>query len=132
MKNLITVLAQSFYGNRVIVELEEQEIDDFIHRGAIGPLPTGDKYPSYKHDRTIVEVPGAENIVIMYNKYDEDEERERIKKYDDGSEVMPSAYFPEYDLKVYSRCIACRIDDDGNICSINEDDIALLESYLAK
>ena len=55
----------------------------------------------------IVHIPGAEHLVLVYNK------------------------FQELDLTLYSRCIVCRMDEDGEFESLEYEDGSLFMHYLS-
>lgn len=128
--NLITFMTQKFYGNRTICSVAPEYIDDFIYNGAIGTLSNGDPYPEYRKDRTIVKVPNTSNIVIVYNKFGSEESY--TSDVSIGYKPRPSAVIPEIGLEIYGRCIVCRQDKDGNLCSILEEDLPKFIDYLAE
>lgn len=118
-----TIVAQAFYGNRVLTEIKDSNVDRFI----LGY--TDDKTPLSKNekiDRTIMKIEEDNNLVIMYNKYEEEQIIEDAKKHS----YKPLAINPETGEKLYSRCIGCRVDDNGNLCNLEEGDVKILKKYL--
>lgn len=125
--NLINIVAQAFYGNKTATEIKRNNVDRFI----IGSL---DDYPiDYPIDRTIVKVPNTENIVLVYNKHKEKDMRElKERAFKEGNYVMkPLAVIAEENIEIYSRCIACRIDEHGELQSLLDEDYNKLIAYLA-
>lgn len=118
-----TIVAQAFYGNRVLTEVKDSNVDRFI----LGY--TDDKTPLSKDekiDRTIMKIQEDNNLVIMYNKYEEEHIIEDAKKHP----YKPLAINPETGEKLYSRCIGCRVDGNGNLCNLEEGDVEILKKYL--
>lgn len=111
----IRIMAQAFYGNNVITEIDVEDVDRFI----LGYL---DKSISVngKFDRTIVEIPNTDGLVILYNKYREEEDKD----------MKVLARIPDKNLEIHSRCIACRIDADGNLASLKPEDDMIVTKYL--
>lgn len=126
-ENRISIITQAFYGNRTGTEIHKENIDRFI----LGHL---DDFPlSEPVDRTIVSLPGSDNVVLIYNKYQEAkwlENKERALR-EDNYVIKPLATIPELNLEIYSRCIACRMNSDGEFESICEEDFEILGRYLA-
>lgn len=116
-KDLIYIVAQAFYGNRTETEISREEIDHFI----LGYLDSSIKITE-KIDRTIVRVPNTKNIVIVYNKY----------KEENHSNMNPLAVIPENNIKIYSRCIVCRMNDNGEFESLQGEDYDQFMKYLAE
>lgn len=125
--NSINIIAQAFYGNRTATEVKVEKLDRFI----LGYL---DDYPiDYPIDRTIVEIPNT-NIVIIYNKYKEEERREtkeRVYK-EENYIIKPLATIKENNIEIYSRCIACRMSENGTLESLMEEDYNKLIDYLSE
>ncbi len=127
---LIKVVSQAFYGNRTGTEILPEDIDRIV----LGWL---DKQlflsMNEKIDRTVIKVPGTEQLVLIYNKYQEERKLEQMKKYlREGHNVKPLAVIPEMGIELYSRCVACRMDQDGNLKSLVKEDYAILWKYLAE
>lgn len=123
--NLIKVIAQAFYGNRVATEIAEDAFDNFILGNLDNVIGKGEKF-----DRTIVRIPNDDNLVIIYNKYQEAEQIEYLKEHNYDMNAL--AYIPNKNLNIYSRCVACRMDADGNIESVQNGDYAKIIQYFAE
>lgn len=115
----INIVAQAFYGNRVGTEIKVNDMDRFILGYLDSSLPVTEKI-----DRTIIKIPNEDGIVIVYNKYEEEEE------FNSGHELNPLAVID--DIKIYSRCIACRINNDGEFESLRVDDYEKVVKYFAE
>lgn len=109
----IWIMAQAFYGNNVFTEVREEDIDRFILGHLDSKLPVTEKI-----DRTIVNIPNTNGLVVIYNKYQEEESK--------SMNIL--AKIPEENLEIHSRCIACRIDD-GKLASLNSDDVKTIKKY---
>ena len=84
-------------------------------------------------DRTIIRLPGSDNLVLVYNKYQEEErlvDKERALR-EDNYILKPVASIPEANLDIYSRCIVCRMNADGVFESLGEGDYEIWGRYLA-
>ena len=127
--NEIRVMAQGFYGNRTVTNIKKENVDRFI----LGYLDDSLKITE-NIDRTIVGIPNTNNIVIVYNKYEEENELNRKNELmkNEGYEMKPLAVIPEENIEVYSRCIACRMDEHGELESLREDDFYKIEKYLTE
>ena len=128
MNNTISIVSQAFYGNRTGTEIAPEKLDRFI----LGYL---DDYPTdYPIDRTIVKIPNEDNIVLVYNKYKEAERRKDKEKYFKKNEYIlkPLATIPELNIEIYSRCIACRMNEYGEPESLQDGDYEKIVKYLAK
>lgn len=128
-REMMYVMFQALYGNRVVFRIPEEDVDMYIQ----GCMSRKDFNPERnKIDRTIVPLPGTENLVLIYNKYQEerrlkrDEERLRVT----GHEAKPLAVIPELDLKIYSRPAVCRISEDGHLESLQPEDMEASCKYL--
>lgn len=126
-KNLIKIVSQAFYGNKMGTEIEVEELDRFV-LGHLDDFETNEEI-----DRTIINVPNTNNLVIVYNKYQEEERLQRKEKLlkEDGYELKPLATIPELDLKLYSRCIVCRMNEQGEFESLQKEDYDKFMKYLA-
>ena len=118
-KDLINIVAQAFYGNRTATEINRNEIDRFI----LGYLDNSIEITS-QVDRTIIHVPNTDNIVIVYNKYKENKAKSRNMK--------PLVTIPEINIEIYSRCIVCKMNEDGEFESLYNDDCDKFMKYLAE
>ena len=128
-KNTINIISQAFYGNRTATEVSRENIDRFI----LGYLDNN--IPIEKPiDRTIVHVPNTDNIVIVYNKYKEEESRKlKEEAFNEANYVMkPLAVIEEENIEIYSRCIACRMNADGELESLLETDYDKIINYMAE
>lgn len=124
----IFIISQAFYGNRTGTEIRRENIDRFI----LG-YQTDDFDVTEPIDRTIIHLPGSDNLVLIYNKYQE-EERLEIKERalrEDNYILKPLASIPEMNLDIYSRCIVCRMNVAGEFESLGEGDYEIWGHYLA-
>lgn len=133
MKNdSIFIVSQQFYGNRTGFDIHRDEVDFFL-KGILAPelFPGEDKTV----DRTIVKVPGDDNVVIVYdqnqgNAYVNVKFPEQYAKY--GKEykartgremtMYVSCEIPEIGFKIHTRCFACRMDKNGELQSLENGD----------
>ena len=125
----LIILAQAFYGNRTMTEIRPEDMDRFV----LGYLDSSLEI-SEPIDRTVVRIPGSDSLVLVYNKYQEEKrlkEKERLLK-EENYELKPLAVIPELGLKLYSRCIALRMTDNGEFASLQDEDGVFIEKYLAK
>lgn len=120
-KNVIEVVAQAFYGNHVNTGINKEDVDRFILGYQTNDIPVTEPI-----DRTIVNVPNTDNIVIVYNKH---EEEEKLKNKHD---VKPLVAIEEENIEIYSRCIVCRISETGELESLQKDDYEKFAKYLAE
>lgn len=128
-KEMIEIVTQAFYGNRVVTEVNKNNVDSFI----IGSMDNN--IPLYKNiDRTIINLPNEDNIVIIYNKHEEERwlknKEEALKEK--NRILKPLAIIPELNIELYSRCIACRIDENGELASIENGDYEKIIKYFAE
>ena len=128
-KHLITIMTQAFYGNRTITQIKKDGVDGFVLGNVDGDVMTWQKV-----DRTIVRVPGTDNLVIIYNGIKEVEALQRKEKAlkEKGYEMKPLAVIPEENLEIYSRCIVCRMNEIGELESLQNDDYDKFMHYLAE
>ncbi len=126
---LIKVVSQAFYGNRTGTEILPEEIDQIV----LGWLDRKLFLRMHeKIDRTIIRVPGTEKLVLIYNKYAEERSLEDKEQYiREGYKIKPLAAIPELEIVLYSRCVACRMDSDGTLRSLEKEDYDILWKYLA-
>lgn len=137
----ISVIAQYFYGNRTGTEIKRDWVDHFlrghISRTLFGPKDVQDVV------RKVVRVPSTEDLVIVYDQTQEDryvnEDFPRLyekegKDYFDlwGEELKMhvSCEIPEIGFKIHTRCFACRMDENGVLQSLEEDDYKHFIHYL--
>ena len=124
----IFIISQAFYGNRTGTEISSSQIDQFIMNGSIGD----DWNPDLPVDRTVVHIPGAPHIVLIYNRFSEVyllgyKDSVKVEKDDD---FKPTAVIPEIGLTLYSRVIACRMNKFGWLQSLEEGDGEVICRYL--
>ena len=127
--DLLTIIAQAFYGNRTMTEISVED----MHRLILGYL---DRSLEVRQpiDRTIVRVPGTDGFVLVYNKYQEEKRLRQGEELlrEEGYEIKPLAIVPELNLTLYSRCIALRMNENGEFGSLQEGDGEFIEKYLAR
>ena len=128
-EQLITIMTQAFYGNRTGTQIEVKNMDRFILGHLDDIIPVTEKI-----DRTIVRVPNTDNLVIIYNKYREEKRREDAAEWQKktGRTTKPLASIPEENIEIYSRCIVCRMNDDGTFASLESTDCDKFMKYLAE
>lgn len=128
-KNVIEVVAQAFYGNHVSTEIKKENIDKFILGYQSNDIPVTEPI-----DRTIVNVPNTDNIVIVYNKNEEEKELNRKKELlkNENHVLKPLAVIPEENIEIYSRCVVCRISETGELESLQNGDYEKFVKYLAE
>ena len=127
-KKSILIVAQAFYGNRTITSIGEEEMDRFILGYLSDLLPLSDA----RIDRTLIPIPGTDNLVLVYNRYQEEErirEKEKLLR-DEGIKLKPLAIIPEMDVILYSRCIVCRMDEKGEFEDLQDEDFIKFMQYL--
>lgn len=143
-KDRIDVVAQYFYGNRTGTEVRRDWIDHFL-RGHISRELFGQKDVE-DVVRKMVRVPNAENIVIVYDQTQEDryvnedfpriyaeEAAEYFERWGEELKMPVSCEIPEIGFKIHSRCFACRIDENGELQSLEDgDDEVFIEYFPVK
>ena len=137
-ENKIPVLIQGFYGNRTVTLVAPEHFDEYM----LGCLDHELFMKSYnkgtvKVDRTIVRLPGTENLVLVYNKYQEEEALNSLQEFIQelrrtDSRYNPTAVIPELGLVLYSRCIVCRMNENGELSGIEAGDTEKAVKYLAQ
>lgn len=127
--NNLNIVAQAFYGNRVGTEINREDVDRFILGYTDNSIEATERI-----NRTIVNIPNAENLVIVYNKYAEENELNRKKELLDNKDYVlkPLVVIPEENIELYSRCIVCRINADGELESLQNGDYEKFVNYLAE
>ena len=125
----INIVAQAFYGNRVGTEINREDVDRFILGYTDNSIEVTEKI-----NRTIVRIPNADNIVVIYNKYYEEEELNRKEELlrDKNYALKPLVVIEEENIELYSRCIVCRINADGEPDSLQSGDYEKFVNYLAE
>lgn len=128
MKKYFSIISQAFYGNRTETEICSETMDRFILGYQTDKLPVREPI-----DRTIIHFPDSDNLVLIYNKYQEEErlaDKERALREDDYV-LRPLAVIPEMNLEIYSRCIVCRMTAEGEFEGIEDEDYDIWGRYLA-
>ena len=130
----ITILIQQFYGNRTVTFINPDEFDA-IMLGCLDKKLFEERHDREKIDRTIIRVPDTDNVVLVYNKYQEEERLKELQHfiqevYKNRYRFNPSAVIPEMGIVLYSRCIACRINEDGALISLEKEDVSKVVQYL--
>lgn len=136
MKNndQIAILAQGFYGNRTVTFINPEDFDAML----LGYLDAGlfnKMCDKEKIDRTIIRVPDTENLVLIYNKWQEEDTLKELQDYIQTVHVKkerfnPTAVIPEMSIVLYSRCFVCRTNEEGELVSLEEDDCKKVIKYL--
>lgn len=126
----INVLMMGFYGNRTIVDITREKLENKteginLEHYILGILDVKAIDGSEKFDTTIVSIP-CTNLVIIYNKYQEERERNRQGK------LKPLVNIPEHHIRIYSRCAICRRNEEGKLYSIEPKDMDSIIKYLAE
>ena len=137
-ENKIPVLIQAFYGNRTVTFINPDHFDGIM----LGYLnhelfEKSRAHHNEKIDRTIVRLPGTENLVLVYNKYQEEEALNSLQEFIQelrmtDSRYNPTAVIPELGLVLYSRCIVCRMNENGELSGIEAGDTEKAVKYLAQ
>ena len=130
----MAILIQHFYGNRTVTFISPDDFDAIM----LGHLDTQlfDKTRDReKIDRTIIRIPDTENLVLVYNKSQEEECLKKLQQLIQDinkrkHRFNPSAVIPEKGIVLYSRCIVCRIDEDGALVSLEQEDCPKVVKYL--
>ena len=127
----IDIIAQAFYGNRTHTTIRLENVDMFIW-GVLDSKFEDSLPKTYKEGRTVVNVPDTDNIVIVYNKDQEKQDREDVKRYEkEGYVGKPLAVIPEIGVTIYSRCFVCRMNEAGELESLLSEDYPKFMKYLA-
>ncbi|MDO4479407.1 MAG: hypothetical protein Q4B73_10320 [Lachnospiraceae bacterium] len=139
----IYIVSQYFYGNRTGTTIARDEVEYFVR------VPLAD-YESEKEefadlDIRIIPVPCTDNLVILYDQTAEDryiniEFPEHYAEYGSyykekfGEEytMHVACYIPEIDFTIHTRCIACRIDENGVYQSLQGEDFDYFMHYFTK
>jgi len=141
-RGYIYIVAQYYYGNRTGTEIRRVNVDHFL-AGNMNPEEFPDDAKNVK--RELVRVPGAEHIVIVYDKNKEDryvnvefpkiyaEEAEGYReRWGEELKIRVSCEIPEIGFKLHTRCFACRIDENGELQSLQDGDEEKFIKYFAK
>lgn len=124
----ILIVSQAYYGNRTETDIRRENIDNFI----LGYQSDETKIME-PIDRTIIRIPDTDNLVMIYNKFMEEErllkKAELLEK--ENYHLKPLAVIPELGVELYSRCIVCRMDENGEFDSLQDEDYEKFMKYLA-
>lgn len=115
----IFVIAQAFYGNRTGTTIKREDVDCIILGYLDSSLVNHEQI-----DRTIIRIPNSDQLVLIYNKY-----QEALKN---KGKHKPLAVIPEEHIEIYSRCIVCRMDENGVLQSLQDGDSEKFMKYLAE
>lgn len=138
--NCISIIAQYFYGNRTGTQLERDRIDYFLRgelsRDLYGPEDIQDVV------RKTVRVPGTEHIVVVYDQTQEDryvnvefpkiyaqDGADYLERWGEELKMHVSCEIPEIGFKIHTRCFACRMDENGVLQSLKDDDYTQFIHY---
>lgn len=136
-KDCIDVVVQQFYGNRTAMEIGRNCIDDLL-RGIVERAAFVDP-DAERVERRVVHLPDAENIVIVYDQLQEDQYvnvdfPKQCAEYREhtGKELKASVscHIPETGFTLHSRCIACRMDENGVFQSLKSEDYGKIMACL--
>ena len=124
----IGVVVQAFYGNRTYTEIDVEEID-YLIQGILDREVCG---LDHEVNRSVVRIPGSQ-CVLVYNRFQEEDALEQNKKYfaEAGYVAKPLAIVPEEGLEIFSRCLVCRMDENGGFASVEAEDWEVIGKYLA-
>ena len=130
----MAILVQHFYGNRTVTFISPDDFDAIM----LGHLDTKlfeKTRDREKIDRTIIRIPDTENLVLVYNRYQEEECLKKLQQFIQDinkckNRFDPSAVKNEKGIVLYSRCIACRINEDGTLVSLDQEDCPKVVKYL--
>lgn len=130
-KDNIFIVAQQFYGNRIGLEIKRNEVDAIL----LGYTSAKDTTDGEYVDRKIVRVPDTDDIVIVYDQNQEDEyvnvefpemHKRCAAEYREHTgkdfTMQASCKIPEIDFEIHTRCFACRIDENGELQSLQDGD----------
>ena len=82
-------------------------------------------------DRTYVRFPDADNLFLLYNRYQEERHLKLDVEYrGKDRDADPLVIIPEENLQIHSRCMVVRKDDSGNIEDLREGDLESIQKYL--
>lgn len=125
----IFIIMQAFYGNRTGMSILKEDLDSlilgYVDKRFMGEEPV---------DRTIVKIPNTENLVLIYNKYQEERKLKKKERLllEDNVIVKPVAFIPEENIEIYSRCAVCRMNENGDLESLQDGDGDKILKYLAQ
>ena len=131
-REMIAVMVQGLYGNRTDTRIVKEDFDAFM----LGHLD-GNLRAEEEIDRTVVRVPGTDNLVIAYNKHQEERALVGLRDFiqnlkETQCRYNPTAVIPELGIVLFSRCIICRMNSAGEPSSIEAEDYEKVLPYLAQ
>ena len=128
----ISIVAQGFYGNCTATKIAKAKIDRLLKGYISDDLPCS-KTPDV--ELRFIKVPGADHIVIVYDQKQEDDyvnvefpeyyAREGAnyrELWGDELKMHVTCEIPELNFILHTRCFACRIDNNGEFQSLQEQD----------
>lgn len=136
----ISVIAQFFCGNRTETQIKRDWIDHFL-RGQLSRELYGPE-DIQNVVRKAVRIPGSDSIVIVYDGTQEDryvqevlpgilarDGADYLKHWREDMKQYVSCEIPEIGFRIHTRCIACRMDENGVLQSLKEEDHAKVIRY---
>ena len=139
---LTRVMVQAFYGNRTMTEIYPKDFDALLR----GNLQFSEPFePKEAVERTVIRIPGDDKLVILYDESQERHALEDLQDYFEDQkkpeserkpwnrhEPKPLAVIPEKGIRIYSRCLACRMNEEGKFESLQPEDMDKVTRYLAE
>lgn len=102
---------------------------------AMSEAPSMTAAGQIKIDRTFVPVPAAENLFLLYNKYQEEwhlQINEKHRNSGHSRDESPVFAIPEENFAVHSCCLIVRKDDSGRIVNLEKDDLEKAKKYMER
>ena len=79
-----------------------------------------------------MKVPETENVVIVYDRIEEEQTARHLRKAaEEDCRPERPAEISENNIKIYSRFIVCRMNEEGAFEGIHPEDGKTLRKYLA-
>lgn len=139
---LTQVMVQAFYGNRTMTEIYPKDFDALLR----GNLQFSEPFePKEAVERAVIRIPGDDKLVILYDESQERHALEDLQDYFEDQkqpecerkpwnhhEPKPLAVIPEKGIRIYSRCLACRMNEEGKFESLQSEDVEKIIKYLAE
>lgn len=119
----VFVIVQGIYGNRTGMNVSVEDLDGLL----LGVI-SNSLIDETLVDRSIIKIPEIENLVLIYNKYQEEQILRNKEKYS----IKPVAFIPKRNIELYSRCVVCRMNENGEIESLQNEDIDKIMNCLAE
>mgnify|MGYP007079209787 CR=1 FL=1 len=110
-KEVPMVLAMGYYGNKTMTDASVDEIISGFCASFI-------KEHGIKVNKEYIKLPDSECYVV----YDPTKEKKPNEKL--------VCEISEYDIKIYSRCVFCRLDENGNTKSLLDEDFEIINKYI--